>query len=117
MANAEFDVKAITDKMEQNGNGCALLFDEAFQLLNKDYAGQMKLIDRVEQEAKSRSDNRLNFEHIHETAVDPRTKILLEYEGVNIRVPDGTAIFQEIKTSLAENHKPLAVQRTCKPGK
>lgn len=117
MADAELDVKKVVDRMEQNEDGCSLLFNEAFQLLNKDYEGQMKLLAKVEDEAKSRPDNKLTFEHIDETGWEPKRKQNLHYEGVNILRADGKPIFQEIKTSIAENNHTLVIQRTCKPGK
>lgn len=117
MANAEFDVKSVTDSMEKDNNGCALLFNEAFQLMNKDFDGQMKMLADVEKEALSRPDNILTFEHVHEKSFDPKRNRELAFDGVNIRLPDGKPIFQEIKTSLAADNHTLSIQKTCKPGR
>lgn len=112
----EIDVKAITDQMEKHDDGCRLLFDEAFQLMNKDFKGQMSIIDKIEQEAKSRADNRLNFEHVNIKGSDPKSKHDFAFEGVNIQTKEGKTIFQELLTTDLTINKVLGVQKTCKPG-
>ncbi len=115
MEHKEVDVKAVVDKMEKSDDGCRLLFDEAFQLLNKDFKGQMSIIDKIEQEAKSRENNRLSFEHVNEKGTDPKSKHEFAFEGVNIRTKEGKTIFQELLTTDVTANKVLGVQKTCKP--
>lgn len=114
MANAEIDIKSVTDKM-QTGDGCSLLFNKVFQDLNKDFDAQMKIVKKVEDEALSRSDNKLTFESIDKVGQDPVTKKMLELKGVNISLPEGP-IFQEVLITDHESKRQIGVQKGCKPG-
>lgn len=113
MANAEIDVKAVTDKMEE-GNGCALLFDKAFQDLNRDFKAQMDVVSKVEAEAKSRDNNTLVFEKIDLVNKDPITKKLIDVLGVSVKKNDAL-IFTEVMVSDHKSKQPLNVQKGCKP--
>ena len=115
MQNKEIDVKAVAERMEKHDDGCALLFNEAFQLLNKDFKAQMNVVDKIEQESKSHPDSKLTFDHLKGTGADPSTKRDIAFEGVNIS-SNGKKIFQEIMTSVPGTNKIISVQKACKPG-
>lgn len=114
---SKFDVKNITDEFEK-GNGCRLLFDEAFQTMNKDFDGQMKVIKQVEEESKSRNNGVLKFNQLDHTAEDQNKK-KLDVKGVSIehvgKDQKAVPIFQELLLTDHNTKKVLGVEKGCKP--
>lgn len=112
------NIKDVTDDLEK-GHGCKLLFDETFQSLNKDFEGQMGIIKKIEEEARQRSSEALNFNYISSSLTGKNNKVL-DLKGVSIEIVGDdkktkTPIFQEIMSIDHETGKPVAVQKGCKP--
>lgn len=114
MANSEIDYKAVVDKME-TGDGCSLLFHKVFQGLNKDFDAQMDIVKKVEAEAKSRVDNKLEFEPINKVGQDPSSKKIIELNGMSIRDAKGM-VFTEVLVTDPQSKEKLNVQKVCRPG-
>lgn len=115
---SKIDIKNITDELEK-GNGCRLLFDEAFQQLNRDFDGQMKIVKQVEEESKSRNSNILTFKDLDHVAEDQNKRKLdvkgvsVEHTGKDQKTP--TPIFQELLITDHNTKKVLGVEKACKP--
>ena len=114
---SKFDVKNITDELEK-GNGCRLLFDAAFQNMNKDFDAQMKVVQQVEEESKSRNNGVLIFNQLDHTAQD-QNKRKLDVKGVSIehvgKDQKAVPIFQELLLTDHNTKKALGVEKGCKP--
>lgn len=114
---AKFDIKGITDELEK-GNGCRLLFDEAFQNMNRDFDAQMKVVKQVEEESKNRNSGVLKFNQLEHVAEDQNKK-KIDVKGVSVehvgKDQKTIPIFQEFLLTDHNTKKVLGVEKGCKP--
>lgn len=108
----EVDVKQMTDHL-QSGDGCKLMFDEAFSSMNRDLDGQMKVLKQIETEAQQRDENKLTFVPIDVIARSPGNGKLVEQKGLEIKRED-KPIFSEVGVTEHENKRFIGIQRACK---
>lgn len=114
--DGKLDIKNITDELEK-GNGCRLLFDEAFQNMNRDFDAQMKVVKQVEEESKSRNSGILKFDNLDHVA-ETQNKKKLDVKGVSVEHSNNgkpTPIFQELLLTDHNSKKVLGVEKGCKP--
>lgn len=114
---SKFDVKNITDELEK-GNGCRLLFDEAFQNMNRDFDAQMKVVKQVEDESTGRNNGTLKFNYLDHTAED-HNKRKIDVKGVSVehigKDQKATPVFQELLLTDHNSKKVMGVEKGCKP--